>query len=234
MTVALTIQSVLLVLLAVFVVGLLRSHAQILRSLAAFGETLRTGEDEPGASGGGIAARAADERSDHPAVSGTDLDMEGTTPLGDPIAVTLAGAPQLSLLAFLSTTCGTCLEFWRAFAEPGNEHVAGTTSKLVIVTKGPEQESPDDVARLAPRHVEVVMSQGAWERYEVPYAPYFVLVDGHESRVIGDGVASSYDELRELLAPAMRRAGFRPGGQRSRREVLRDLRRAQERAETQP
>lgn len=233
MTVALTVQSVLLVLLAVFVVGLLRSHAQILRSLAAFGETLRTGETDTRAAGGGIRARSADDGSDLPVLSGTDLDLAGTTPLGDPIAVTLAGAPQLSLLAFLSTTCGTCLELWRAFAEPGNEQVAGTTSKLVIVTKGPEQESPDDVARLAPRQVEVVMSQAAWERYEVPYAPYFVLVDGHDSRIIGDGVASSYDELRDLLAPAMRRAGFRPGGQRSRREVLRDLRRAQAQAETQ-
>lgn len=228
MTVALTVQSVLLVLLAVFVVGLLRSHAQILRSLAAFGETLRV--DDGGSSGRSRGGTAVDDRREAPVVSGEDLDLEGTTPLGDPIALTVAGAPQLSLLAFLSTTCGTCMEFWAAFTEPGKEHVAGTTSKLVIVTKGREQESPDDVARLAPNHVEVVMSQEVWERYEVPYAPYFVLVDGHESRIIGEGSASSYDELRDLLAPAMRRAGFRPGGQRSRREVLRDLRRAQAQA----
>ena len=221
MTVALTIQSVLLVLLAVFVVGLLRSHAQILRALAVFGGTLRSADAEGGAAGPPVAQR------DAPAPSGADLDLVGTTPLGDPVAIALAGAPQLSLLAFLSTTCGTCMEFWRAFEDPGNQHVAGSTSKLVIVTKGPELESADDVARLAPKHLDVVMSQATFDRYDVPYAPYFVLVDGHESRVIGEGAASSFDELRELLAPAMQRAGFRPGGQRSRREVLRDLRRAQ-------
>ena len=228
MTVALVIQSALLVLLAVFVVGLLRSHAQILRALAAFGGTL--GGIEGDAPGTGRGSRALSEPADAPAVSDAELDLRGITPLGDPIVVALADRPQLTLLAFLSTTCNTCMEFWRAFAEPGNEQVAGRTSQLVLVTKGPEQEPPSDVARLAPNHLDVVMSQAAFDVYDVPYAPYFVLVDGHGSRVIGEGAASSFEELRELLAPAMQRAGFRPGGQRSRREVLRDLRRAQAQA----
>ena len=39
--------------------------------------------------------------------------------------------------------------------------------------------------------VPVVMSTEAWERYDVPYAPYFVYVSGPAGRVVGEGVAAA-------------------------------------------
>ena len=219
MQVYLAIQSVLLVLLAVFVVGLLRSHLDILRALSGFGAQL-SGTDP-----GGATLRAAPPPADDAAPGGLH-DLVGTTPQGDQVSVELAGTAQLTLLAFLSTGCLTCREFWDAFAQPRNAEVIGRHSQVVLLTKGPDVESPGSVAELAPEHLRVVMSSDSFERYGVPYAPWFVVVDGDSSTVLGSGAASSFDELRQLLSGVLAEHGFRPGGQRSRREVLRELREA--------
>jgi hypothetical protein len=85
--------------------------------------------------------------------------------------------------------------------------------RLVVVTKGEEQESVTRVAELAPPGVTVVLSTQAWLDYEVPMAPYFILVDGPERRVRGEGAASSWPQLVDLLGQALddgaasRRAG---------------------------
>jgi hypothetical protein len=221
MTVALTIQSVLLVVLAVFVVGLLRSHAQILRSLATLGASLADPDSEAAQRRGRDQQRTV-ASSDAPARTADTLDLVGTTPLGDPVSIAVAGTPQVNLLAFLSTTCMTCLEFWQAFAETENQYVVGRGSQVVLVTK--EAEDAADVDKLAPSHLHVVMSKKAFEDYDVPYAPWFVLIDGAESRVLGEGSASSFDELQRLLVDVLAESGFRPGGQRSRRQLLRELR----------
>jgi hypothetical protein len=217
-TAYLVIQSIVLVLLAVFVVGLLRSHAAILGSLARLGSQL----EGTGSSGeSGFTEVPAGEE-----LPAEIHDLAGVTPHGDGVEIPLVGSAQLTLIAFLSTTCMTCREFWDAFADPRNAEVVGRGSQVVLVTKGPETEQPDDVAALAPEHLRILMSAGAFEDYGVPYSPYFVLVDGDRSRVVGHGAAASFEELQRLLAKVLAEGGFRPGGQRSRREVLRDLRKA--------
>ena len=47
------------------------------------------------------------------------------------------------------------------------------------------------------------MSSEAWEHYDVPYAPYFVYVSGPAGRVVGEGVAATWEEVRALVANAV-------------------------------
>jgi hypothetical protein len=76
----------------------------------------------------------------------------------------------------------------------------------VVVTRGPEAESPGTIANLAgdgADAVPVVMSSEAWEHYDIPYAPYFVYVSGPAGRVMGEGVAAGWEEVRTLVANAV-------------------------------
>jgi hypothetical protein len=47
------------------------------------------------------------------------------------------------------------------------------------------------------------MSTEAWEHYDIPYAPYFVYVSGPASRVVGEGVASTWEQVRTLVGNAV-------------------------------
>jgi hypothetical protein len=70
----------------------------------------------------------------------------------------------------------------------------------VIVTQGPDAESPSRIGRLAPDGIPVLMSSAAWRDYEVPGAPYFVLADGE---IRGEGAASSWQALASLVSDAI-------------------------------
>jgi len=183
-------EALLLAVLAVFVVALLRSHAEILRRLAAL-------EVDPPAS----THPPRDARS-VPQVHGPETapgDIVGVTPAGDAVKVALAhGAPR-TLLAFLSTGCAACGPLWdelRAGDRPGSG------DRLVIVTKGPERESPGAVSALGPIPHEVVMSTSAWEAFAIPATPHFVLVDGTSGRLLGRGSANSWAQIDRLLSDA--------------------------------
>jgi hypothetical protein len=131
----------------------------------------------------------------------------------------------LTLLAFLTSGCATCMDFWDAFGEPANRAVGGPSTDLVVLTKGPDAESPASVANLAHPDLVTLMSTEAFDDYSVPIAPYFVLVDGAANRVIGEGAAASFEQLSSLMSKALNDAGYGLGAQRSRRDVLRGLRR---------
>ena len=122
------------------------------------------------------------------------------------MSIAVAGTDHLTLLAFLTSGCLTCSVFWDAFADPGLE-VPGD-ARLVIVTKGERAESPTSVYRLAPDSVPVVMSDDAWEAYDVPVAPFFVLIDGETSAVVGEGAAQQLGAGH--VAPADRARRRRP------------------------
>ena len=47
------------------------------------------------------------------------------------------------------------------------------------------------------------MSSEAWDDFGVPVAPYFILVDGPTGSVVGEGAATSWTHVRELLQRAM-------------------------------
>lgn len=179
MTVLVSVETVLLVLLLVLVAGLLRSHAELLRRLGPGGE----GAVPP-------ATPRRDRGQPAPAVS-------GSTPAGDAVSLSFEGLVATpTLLAFLTTGCGTCAGFWEELGE--HELPAGV--QTVIVTKGAEREQPARLRKLAPPRVPVVMSSAAWEQYAVPGAPYFVLVDGS---VRGEGVATTWRALSSLVADAI-------------------------------
>jgi hypothetical protein len=190
MTAVVSVETVLLVLLIVLVVGLLRSHAEILRRL---GPPDADSAGVPGTRSSQSAATATAVRS-----GGTLAPaIAGLSPDGDAVGLDLAGAVGApTLLAFLTGGCATCAGFWETLAEP--RLPAGV--RTVIVTHGAERESPSRIRTLAPARIPVVMSSAAWQDYAVPGAPYFVLVDGE---VRGEGVATTWEALASLVTDAI-------------------------------
>lgn len=188
-------EAIAIVLLGVLVVGLLRGHAEILRTLheAGLGDPSQEVKGaEPQDLPFGVQPGTPIPR-DNP----TDgYDLAGQTPTGDAAAVQVVGTRHDTLVAFLSSGCLTCHHFWDAFADgvrlPNN-------ARLVIVTKGVEQESMSALRGLTPRTGTVVMSTEAWDAYGIPMAPYFVYVDGPSGQVRGEGAASAWDQVDNLM-----------------------------------
>ena len=186
-------------ILGVLVAGLLRSHAEILRSLHELGagreDTAPRGpvdvpfEVRPGVVGPGAAMGVA------------AADIVGVTPVDESALVSVTGAGRDTLLAFLSSGCLTCFTFWEAFA-PGRDLGLPAGTRLVVVTKGREMESPSAVRDLAPPGLTVVMSTQAWDDYGVPGSPYFVHVDGAAGRVSGEGSATAWEQVVRLVREA--------------------------------
>lgn len=195
MAAVIVVEAVAIILLGVLVAGLLRSHAEILRALHRVGVRLDD-DHEHGAVPFRVQPGVAPPRpADTPA-----HDLAGVSPDDEAIVVGVAGAAHPTLLAFLSSGCATCAGFWDAFAA-APPLPAGT--RLVIVTKDPDEESQSEIRRLAPHGVAVVMSSAAWGDYEVPGSPYFVYVDGRGGRVVGEGAATTWPQVASLLGQAV-------------------------------
>lgn len=193
--------------LAVLVVGLLRSHADILRALHTLGVGLDP-EHEPAGRVGPVPVSPPVIRTQpgvpEPREGGSTRTVEplvGTTPDGNALAVALAPRDHATLLAFLTTGCLTCAAFWDEFRGPVD--LPGPGTRLVIVTQGAAQESPSAVRRLAPKEHVTLQSSEAWERFAVPGGPYFVLVDGSNGQVVGEGSATTWEHVRGLLAQSV-------------------------------
>lgn len=232
MTAVVALLAVVVGLLAVFVVGLLRSHASILRALHDAGISLdpddgthdptpRSAHDQPHGptvtSSTPPTIRPIDGVPGPAGASGRRAhDLVGTTPHGATRSIAVTESDQATLLAFLTTGCATCANFWHAFGE-GVQLPQDT--RLVIVAKGAEAESPADVAALDADHLLTIQSTEAWDDYGVPVAPYFVLVDGRRGVVVGEGAANTWDRVRALLDRALADAGYAEGDVR-RRDVL--------------
>jgi hypothetical protein len=215
MAVLVTLLAVVLALLALLVAGLLRSHAEILRELHGLGidmdparddahshDAVTTAVDAPTARGNRVRSKDVPKR---PSRSATDL--VGTSPTLDAVSVAVTGVQQFTLLAFLSSGCGSCLDFWDAFRDHGPVEIPGD-ARLVCVTKDPSEESVAHIQRLAPHDVPTVMSSAAWTAYDVPVAPFFVLVDGPSGEVVGEGAANEWGHVQSLLRNALDDAGL--------------------------
>ena len=200
------LEGVVVAILAFLVVGLLKSHAEILRQLhslgaggvgAAGGVGVEVGVDLAaptlGAAGGATAAH----------------DVIGETPFGEAVALGVTGAANNTLLAFLSSGCTTCAQFWSAFARPSLPGLPPGT-RPVVVTRGDEAESITAIRQLAPPEVTVVMSTPAWESYRVPGSPYFVLVDGPAGLVAGEGTGTTWSQVASLMGQALGDRSARP------------------------
>jgi hypothetical protein len=215
MTALVVTLAVVVALLVVLVAGLLRSHAEILRTLHDAGlshdpDTVADAPVAPRRRAGG--APATPTAGPSPEAS----DLSGVTPDGDAVVVGIVGAAEPTLLAFLSSGCLTCREFWETFADPKVDVPGG--ARLVVVTMSPEDESIGALRKLATDATLVVMSTAAWEAYEVEGSPYFVYVDGVSGAVVGEGTASDWDRVRTMvdesvddgaLAASRRRAASR-------------------------
>lgn len=234
MTALVWLLTAVVALLALLVVGLLRSHATILRALHEAGIDLDPDADphrHAPASGGDEPRIRTQAGVPGPAgASGQRAtDLAGRTPAGGTRTVSVTSGPP-TLLAFLSTGCSTCATFWQAFAEAGADdplpHLGLPPGlRLVVVTKGAELESPAEVAELAPAGVLTLQSSQAWEDYRIPVAPYFALVDGRRGVVVGEGAAASWERVRDLIQRSLADAALEetlpaaPGKVR-RRDVL--------------
>jgi len=198
--VALVIVSTFVVLmLGILVAGLLRSHADILRSLHELG----VGVGDPSAAPAPAPAPAPvtlTTPASSPAL-GVAPAVAGVTPNGDARAIAVDNSDDLTLLGFLSSGCTGCAAFWDALQDPGRLQLPDRT-RVVIVTKGPDREVPSEVRLRATGRVPVVMSTDAWVDYQVPGSPFFVLVDGATGRKVGQGVASQVGQLAELVRRA--------------------------------
>jgi hypothetical protein len=211
MTVLVVTLTVAVALLGLLVVGLLRSHAEILRALHDLGVNVdpqAPQADDTDARHARHAPRTAPAiaRPRAGAVARDAADLAGIAPRGDAVSVAVADTDHVTLLAFLTSGCLACRGFWDAFAEPALDVPGG--ARLVVVTKGPGEESEATIASLSPPGVVVVMSDAAWSDYGVPVAPYFVLVDGPSGSVVGEGASTQWSQVRNLMSQALADAGL--------------------------
>jgi len=197
MAVVVLIEGLVIALLGLLVVGLLRSHAEILRKLADL---------ESGTAGGEHGAEPAPAHAHTRAGAATAarpaFDIVGTSVDDEVVKVGVLGARTDTLVAFLTSGCFTCLGFWEQFRSRRRLSVPGD-ARLVIVTKDAAEESPSKLAELAPRHHTVVLSSAAWEQYGVPVAPYFAYVDTASGTVLAGGGANGWDQVYSLWSKAV-------------------------------
>jgi hypothetical protein len=217
---------VVVALLALLVVGLLRTQAEVLKRLHALGAGLdtdladlattpvaRPGATAPpttptvGAVGGPQPGRDFQVMPQVPSppdrvAFGGVADLAGTGPDGSgAVTVRVTGVEHDTIVAFLSSGCTTCQKFWDAFRKPRRLTLPAHT-RLVVVTKGPHEESPSVVAKLAPPGFTTVMSSEAFQQYDVPGSPYFVHVHGPSGRVRGEGTGPDWEQVASLLEQA--------------------------------
>lgn len=217
--------TVVVVVLAVLVAGLLRSHATILRRLHELGAGV-----DPDAVTLPPASPSPDGRrrpAGVPATAPTGRpasDVVGTSPTGDAVGVRVREVGHDTVLAFLSSGCSTCSGFWEAFDEGVP---LPRDARLVVVTRDLPEESPAVLADLVPDGVTVVCSSEAWRDHAVPGSPYVVHVDGATGRVRGEGTGGSWEHVARMLADATGDLAY-VGGPRRRRRATADLRREQD------
>jgi hypothetical protein len=183
-TVLVVLETIALGLLAVLVAGLLRSHAEILRLLH------HLGADYMGDAG--PAPTLAPMRP-----TGTAADLAGVTAFGDAVVVGLSNPDSSALLLFLSTGCEKCTRFLESIAA-GAHRSLGT--RVLVVTRGPDQESVGQLRTWQERGVEIVMSSAAWDDFRTPGSPYVVYCSrGH---IVGEGTAGSWGQIESLVTQA--------------------------------
>ena len=181
MTVLVAAESLLLVVVALFLIALLRSHAEILRRLELLSPEPPLPEPD---------AREPAELH--------LLDLQGRTLDGGARRLVLSPGPD-TLLAFLSTGCSTCVGLLETLQDAPPPLPPGL--RLVVVTKDRRVERLRLLRPLS-HEVEIVMSSGAWESYRVPGSPYFLQIEGSTGRVLGEGSAASWQQVASLILDA--------------------------------
>jgi hypothetical protein len=193
MLVVTIIIAVLLAVALVYIVALLRSHADILRRLAALEQGAATGHTAP--------PPPAPDRAEVIAAA----PISGTTPRGDSVTLAFGPGSPVTLLAFLTSGCASCAPLWEGLRHAPT--LGSLADRVAVITHDATRESPTRLERLAPPEPpgalrpEVVMSSAAWTDYAVPASPHFVLTDG-SGGILGRGSALSWDQLETMVADA--------------------------------
>jgi hypothetical protein len=194
-------EGVAIALLTILVVGLLRSHALILRALHELGAGLElekgAAERPASATSAPLNLQAGVVAAGRPATDATDV--VGRSVHDEEVSIPVTGAGRRTLIAFLSSGCSVCQTFWDEL-RAGPVDVPGG-ARLVVVAKGPEEESVARLRELAGDHLEVVQSSATWTDYAVPGSPYFVYVD--DGHVVGEGSSTSWAQVRDLMGQAV-------------------------------
>lgn len=186
------VEALALAVLGLLVVGLLRSHAEILRRLHELGVSL---DDDAGVR---TPVALSTLTPPSPRVQGQSApSLVGVTPFDEAVTVSPASGEADTVLAFLTTGCTSCQPFWDSLRDR-RSHMG---RRVVVVTRGPGDESVGAARKLAGSggQVDVVMSSDAWSDYGVPGAPYFVHVSGRTGQVTGEGTGRTWDQVLELL-----------------------------------
>jgi len=209
-TALIVVEAVAIGLLGLLVAGLLRSHAEILRHLHRMGADLDPAHDDArddhrhdGRPHGGRPHGEhshGEHRHGGPLTAGLPASIgavNGTTPEGDAISVSLARRGERTLLLFLSSGCGTCAPLWDGLGDGSFTAALPSRTRVAVVTRDAHEESPSLLIGRTPIDVPVVMSSATWTALRVPGSPYAVLVEDGE--VVGDGVARTWNQLGSLI-----------------------------------
>lgn len=220
MTTIVTIQAVALVVLTLAVIGLLRSHAAIIRALNLGGDEHAHASSHNGASAGSHdhgAQPAHDHSTDVakarempiPERAPEAADIVGVSPSTlKPVRVDVRGAKRDTLLAFLSTGCLSCEGFWKGIREGA---AVPRNARIVAITKDPDEERATRVEKLSSKRAVTVMSSQAWVDYNVPMYPYFVYVDAASGEVRAGGAADTWEHVLALLDDSLEEIESRKG-----------------------
>ncbi len=130
-------------------------------------------------------------------------DIVGVRPSGEPVSFRINEQEGAVLVAFLSTQCDGCDEFWRGFRDGvGSELPAGISA--VVVTKGPTSLATSSVILIADgiNSLPVIMSDEAWNDYRVTGYPFFVLVDVDACGVVGETVGFGWSDVLSMIRSA--------------------------------
>lgn len=200
MTALLIVETVVLAMLCVLMAGLLRGYAAVLRRLHQLdsGAAAASSAPPPFRTAAGIPEPASGQRIEGRDEWASSHDVDGLTLAGEIVSVRTVGVEHDTILAFLSSHCEGCTGFWHELAAPGS-WTTPQGSRLLVVTKSPEDESPSVLTQLCPDDVDLVMSSQAWADFEVPGSPYVVVADGRTGRVKGEGSGSSFSQVGGLI-----------------------------------
>ena len=214
MTVLLTVETAVLVVLCILVAGLLRSYATVLQRLHQLDSGVQTGPPPFRTAQGVMPAGEPGGHAERAGSKGWALahDLAGSGLDGEIISIRTMQTGHDTVLLFLSSGCTGCAAFWEDLAQRREAALVGD-GRLVVVTKGPESESVSLLAQLCPPGIDLVMSPQAWEDYSVPGSPYVVVVDGHTGRVKGEGSGTSLGQISGLIRQSRADAAAAVGGQ---------------------
>jgi hypothetical protein len=140
--------------------------------------------------------------TDHPTT--TAHDIVGVAPDGTPCRIDVVEAAAPVLLLFLSAACLGCRDLWEGLHEL-HAGLAGA-ARLVVVTRGPEGESPEAIAALAggapgTPGLALVMSSEAYRDYRVQGPPFLTVAatDGVRTESVAWGLEQTLQTALQAL-----------------------------------